>query len=78
MVQDVTPYHIDGMNAHGRYNEIVEYCDKKSIGINQWIAIDDMAKLFPKNCPNLILTVGFTGLRSNDLLQLNVFLKKSG
>lgn len=58
----ITPITINGMNYHGRYLEIKEYCNNNNILDDQWMAIDDMARLFPANCPNLILTNSSTGI----------------
>ncbi len=41
---------------HVRYHEIMAYNSEKLIGDNNWIALDDMAIIFPPNCKNLILT----------------------
>lgn len=59
---DITPITANGMNYHGRYLEIKEYCEKHNIADDQWIAIDDMSRLFPENCPQLILTNPSTGI----------------
>lgn len=48
--------------AHVRHKEILQYLEENNIQDEQWVAIDDMQSLFPKNCKNLILTdpkVGF-------------------
>ncbi len=47
---------------HVRYHEILSYTNENNISDNQWVAIDDMDCLFPKDCKNLILTnpsIGF-------------------
>lgn len=58
----VTPITLNGMNYHGRYLEIKEYCKIHNIADDQWMAIDDLARLFPTNCPQLILTNSSTGI----------------
>lgn len=63
----VTPITINGMSYHGRYLEIKEYCKKHNIANDQWMAIDDLARLFPINCPQLILTNSSTGITHQDL-----------
>lgn len=58
----ITPITANGMNYHGRYLEIKEYCKLNNIADDQWIAIDDMTRLFPEKCPQLILTNSSTGI----------------
>lgn len=62
IVVGITPIHADGFNYHGRYNEISEYCYHHNIKDHEWMAIDDMAILFPENCKNLILTNTLVGI----------------
>lgn len=50
-----TPYR-NNIDSPIRYNEIISYTEINNIKSNQWVALDDMAILFPKNCDNLILT----------------------
>lgn len=61
-VVGITPITTNGMNYHGRYLEIKQYCKAYHIHDNQWKAIDDLARLFPENCPQLILTNSSTGI----------------
>lgn len=70
----VTPITIDGYNYHGRYLEIKQYCREYNIADNQWIAIDDMARLFPINCPQLILTNSSTGITPKVLDAIELFV----
>lgn len=70
-----TPILPEGFNDGGRYLEIKSYCLENNIPDSDWVAIDDMERLFPKNCPNLILTQGCIGLRSDDLDKIEEFLK---
>lgn len=58
----ITPITANGMNYHGRYLEIKEYCKVNNIADDQWMAIDDMTRLFPEKCPQLILTNSSTGI----------------
>lgn len=58
----ITPITVNGMNYHGRYLEIKQYCKIHNIKDNQWKAIDDLARLFPEKCPQLILTNSSTGI----------------
>ena len=74
LIVDATPVHINGMNRHGRYAEILEYCQKHDIAKNDWIAIDDMEYLFPPDCANLILTKNTTGLTPKNLTRIVGFL----
>ncbi len=57
-----TPF-INYSMSQPRYQEIMQYNKEFNINDNQWVAIDDMQSLFPKDCPNLILTdakIGFS------------------
>lgn len=70
-VVGVTPsFGIDGFETEGRYKEIIAYCEQHCIALDQWIAIDDMAQLFPPKCANLLLTNGKTGITSDILDEL--------
>lgn len=71
---DITPITANGMNYHGRYLEIKEYCSKHNIADDQWIAIDDMARLFPEKCPQLILTNSSTGITPKILDSVEKFI----
>jgi hypothetical protein len=44
-----------------RYKEIMMYTNEKGIADRDWVALDDMACLFPANHPNLILVDGSQG-----------------
>lgn len=70
----VTPITLNGMNYHGRYLEIKEYCNTYNIADDQWMAIDDMARLFPENCPQLILTNSLTGITPKVLDAVELFV----
>lgn len=70
----VTPITINGMNYHGRYLEIKEYCKQNNIKDDQWLAIDDLERLFPLNCPQLILTTGSTGITPKVLDKVEIFV----
>lgn len=58
---------------HVRYHEIMAYNDEKLINPNQWIAIDDMALIFPPNCKNLILTNPRLGFGEREALLVQKF-----
>ncbi len=66
----VTPITTNGMNYHGRYLEIKEYCKIHNVADDQWLAIDDLARLFPQNCPQLVLTNSSTGITPKVLDQI--------
>lgn len=74
LIIGITPSHIEGMNYCGRFNEIKEYCTVHSISDRDWIALDDMARLFPIDCPNLILINPIVGLTPKNLSQLINFI----
>lgn len=71
---DVTPITVHGMNYYGRYLEIEQYCKEHNIAPDQWIAIDDMAHLFPENCLQLILTNSSTGITPKALDKVEQFV----
>lgn len=70
----ITPITFNGMNYHGRYVEIKQYCKEHNINDNQWKAIDDMARLFPENCPQIILTNSSTGITPKFLDIVELFV----
>jgi hypothetical protein len=64
----ITPIHgIEGFDDEGRYAEILEYCTTHNISSKAWLAIDDMDRLFPKSCKNLILTNPLTGVTEDNI-----------
>lgn len=62
--------------AYPRYKEIMLYTNDKGIADRDWIALDDMACLFPPNLPNLILVDGSKGFGKKDakILKEKLFL----
>jgi len=58
-----------------RYNEIKEYVLKNSPLAN-WRALDDSFLEFPKDCIELILCNGKTGLTEKEAITLSYWLKK--
>lgn len=56
--------------SHPRFHEIMMYNKEHGIEDKDWVAIDDMACLFPKECPNLILTDGSKGFTKADAKKL--------
>jgi HAD domain in Swiss Army Knife RNA repair proteins len=72
-VVGATPVRIDGFADGGREKEIVDYCTINSI--TDWIAIDDMERLFSSDCQNLILCDSQYGLGDGELMILTHFLK---
>lgn len=73
----VTPDNTDGFDYFGRYKEIKDYCKENKILDNQWIAIDDMARLFPDSCSNLILTNASVGLTPANITKLVNFINQT-
>ena len=73
-VIDITPISPNGLDCHGRYFEIKEYCKINNISNDQWLAIDDLSRLFPEKCPQLILTDSSTGITENDLNKIVEFV----
>ena len=69
-----TPVHIDGFDHGGREREIMDYCALNSI--TDWIAIDDMERLFSPDCKNLILCDSQYGLGYGEFKILEYFLKQ--
>lgn len=72
----ITPILDNNLQPLGRYNEIMSYCEEHKILDSEWIAIDDMPHLFPKDCPNLIITNPKTGITEKELSILESFLRK--
>ncbi len=72
----VTPILENNLHPLGRYNEIISYCKDNNILESDWLAIDDMPHLFPKDCPNLIVTNPKTGITEKELELLESFLNK--
>lgn len=60
-IADVTPPAKAGV-PHGRFSEIIAWLSLNSRQDDHWIALDDYAFEFPRNCPNLLLCNGGTGL----------------
>ena len=75
-VVGVTPILENNLHPLGRYHEIIAYCEQNQILDSDWVAIDDMAHLFPKKCPNLILTNPQTGITEKELQILENLLRK--
>jgi len=65
----MTPVIRESMK-HPRYHEILLYNNNHGISNEQWIALDDMDCLFPKDCPNLILIDGKQGFSKVDAKKL--------
>lgn len=61
-----------------RYKEIMLYNNAHGIADRDWVAIDDMACLFPSGCPNLVLVDGSKGFSKKDaqLLQEKISIKQ--
>jgi hypothetical protein len=70
-----TPILVEGFTDGGRYLEIKQYCEENNIKDEQWKAIDDMDRLFPKNCSNLILTNPLVGLTPKNMDLIEDFVK---
>jgi hypothetical protein len=64
-----------GFDDEGRYLEIKAYCEEHGIGDDDWLAVDDMERLFPFDCPNLLLIDTYTGLTNDDLTIIEDFVK---
>lgn len=71
-----TPILEESFMPCGRYYEIQKYCDENKIASNAWVALDDMARLFPQNLYNLILVDSCTGIGEKELKKLIQFLRK--
>ncbi len=71
-----TPISNNGFLNGGRYLEIKQYCKKNFIEDSKWIAVDDMERLFPNNCKNLILTNSAIGLTPDNLNLIEKFIKE--
>lgn len=56
----MTPWIRENIH-HVRYHEIQQYLKENNIK-NPWLAIDDLAILFPQNCENLFLVNGREGV----------------
>jgi hypothetical protein len=56
--------------SHPRLEEIMMYVKEHGIDDKDWVALDDMACLFPPNCPNLILIDGSKGFTKLDAKRL--------
>ncbi len=56
--------------SHPRFEEIMMYNKENGIEDKDWVALDDMACLFPSNCPNLILIDGSKGFTKADAKKL--------
>lgn len=73
IVVGFTPVRIDGFDNEGREREILDFCKQNSI--TDWIAIDDMERLFSANCRRLILCDSQYGLGEGELKILEHFLQ---
>lgn len=56
----MTPWFKESMK-YPRYNEIQHYLKENNI-TEDWLAVDDLASLFPPDCPNLFLVNGREGI----------------
>lgn len=74
IVHGVTPILVNGFEDEGRFLEIMKYCEENQIAQHNWIALDDMQRLFPLHCNNLILVDQQIGLTSDNLHSLVNFL----
>lgn len=70
LIVGITPSHEESFAPLARFGEIKHYCQNNNISDNDWIALDDMAILFPEECQNLILTNSLTGLSDDNILRL--------
>ncbi len=70
----ITPVFLDGYANGGREREIRSYCDSHGIRDTNWIAIDDMDRLFTPQLKNLLHTDRDIGLCDGDLRILQHFL----
>jgi hypothetical protein len=59
---------------HPRFQEIMMYVKEHGIDDKDWVALDDMACLFPPSCPNLILIDGSKGFTKADAKKLRKHL----
>jgi hypothetical protein len=59
---------------HPRFQEIMMYTKEHGIDDRDWVALDDMACLFPPGCPNLILIDGSRGFTKADAKRLRKHL----
>lgn len=73
-IKGITPTHLNGLSAGGRYNEIKEYCQAYHIKDSDWIAIDDNPSLFPPQCKNLVVVSPIKGVTEKDLAKLIEFV----
>ncbi len=62
---------------HPRYHEIISYNKENNILDDQWVAIDDMDCLFPKDCKNLILTNPSIGFSKKEAKQIRAFYENN-
>lgn len=56
-----TPDLICGDADCGRYEEIQQYLREAGRLDTPWVALDDIARLYPRNCPELILCSPYGG-----------------
>lgn len=64
-----TPLITDS-TVYSRFKEILLYTEQHNISDNDWVALDDMACLFPSKNPNLILVDGSKGFSEKDAIIL--------
>lgn len=76
-VTGITPVVDNNLIDGARHKEIMMFCNNKGVSSSQWIALDDMAHLFPKDCTNLILTDKTKGLSQENIDKLIDFIKLS-
>jgi len=71
LIRDVTPDVEPG--PHQRFREILSYVDRIR-GTQDWRALDDDTREFPKGCPQLIVCDGRTGIDHKSAEQLRLWL----
>lgn len=62
---------------NARYKEIINYNEHNFIQNNEWIAIDDLPVLFPRDCKNLILTNPKIGFGEREALLVQKFYENN-
>lgn len=60
-----------------RYHEILLYADKHNISKLHWLALDDMACLFPPQCENLILVNSKIGFSKQEAKKIKDFCNEN-
>ncbi len=78
-IRGTTPALEDGYDSGGRQREIELFLANAGLNATNasWIAMDDMASFFEKDCPFLILTDSETGLTEDDCLALQRWYERA-